>query len=328
MSQSQIQQEQHQAREVVARTVMCTPTGRHCPGQPSPMAIKIARKNALGLEFAAHYPDAAAQLEQEQQRQDAFHRVMHETSRLLLDHGIEHICIKFRKLYRYYDSNVDVVVDPRQWAQSVELIQGQGYTPHVMFKEPDKIMFDKPASVSVHLHPGVTWNGVPYFDQQSLWRRSTRSADRPWLELAPEDDFLVNLAHNLFENYEVSLGDVLYFKRFIEAHTFDLGALEQIAAANGWRYGFRQAYRQIHTLVRAWTHAQHTGTISAELLRYPYQIQMPVLARTFGQRIASNLGGLRLRTALREVYAYPAFYALKRRHDLPWLAQLEARLRS
>lgn len=328
MNTSQSQQEQRQAREVVARTVMCAGATQRCPGLPSALEIKIARKNALGLEFIAHYPDATALLEQEQQRSDAFRRVMRETSQLLQDHGFEHICIKFRKLYRYYDSNVDVVVDPRQWRQSVELLQHQGYTPHVMFKEPDKIMFDKPEAVSVHLHPGVTWNGVPYFDQPSLWRRSTRSADGPWLELAPEDDVLVNLAHNLFENYEVSLGDALYFKRLMETYAFDPEDLERIAAANGWRYGFQQAYRQMRTLVSAWTHVEPTGALPANLLDYPYQIQMPVLARTFSQRIASNLSGLRLRTALREVYAYPAFYALKRRHDLPWLVSLEARLRS
>jgi hypothetical protein len=322
----QIQSDQCQARERVARAVMCGPAA-YRGERPGALELQIARKNALGLEFVAHYPDAVDLLQQEQRRQDEFQRVMQATSRLLQAHEIDHICIKFRKRYRYYDSNVDVIVAQQQWTHAVALLSNEGYEPHIMFKEPDKIMFDKPGEVSVHMHPGVTWNGVPYFDEQALWRHSTPSADGPWCELSDDYHVLVNLAHNVFENYEVSLGDVLFFKRFMANVHLDPADLERIAADNGWRYGFQQAYAQMCDLVTAWDRAEQSGEIPVHLLDYPYQIGMPVLARAFSQRVAGNLAGKRLRMALREIYAYPAFYVLKRRHDLPWLVRLESWLR-
>ena len=107
---------------------------------------------------------------EETARSQAFRRAMQETSSLLAAHHVPHIYIKFRKLYQYYDSNVDVIVARKQWQAAIAALESEGYAGHVMFKEPDKIMFScRGARVSVHLHPGVTWNGVPYFSEDELW---------------------------------------------------------------------------------------------------------------------------------------------------------------
>ncbi len=191
-----------------------------------------------------------------------------------------------------------------------------------MFKEPDKIMFSRAGSpVSVHLHPGVTWNGVSYFGEDELWSHACPSAEGAWLEMTGEYDYLINLAHNVFENYEISLGDMLYFRRFLQKNSLEVHRLEAVAAANGWRLGFRQMQAQVNALDKAWDEAIRTGAIPASLLTYPYRISGPALARAFCERIARNVGQRNFRPALREAYAYPAFYALKRRHDLPFLAR-------
>jgi hypothetical protein len=303
--------------ETVARSVMYQ--RRDPGGSPGENALKIARKNSLGLEFAQYFPEEADMLAQERERFDQFEQALAETSSLLDRYGIPHIYIKFRKHYHYYDSNVDVVVRPREWRGAIAALNQEGYAGNVMFKEPDKIMFSRPdRRVSVHLHPGVTWNGVPYFNEEALWENSRPSGDYPAREMNDTYDYLINLAHNVFENYEVSLGDVLYFQRHLQTCTLDASEMEQIAAANGWQYGFRQAYAQVIELTRAWELARQQKPIPPGLLTYPYQISMPVLARAYYERIASNLAGRRFGPAFREVYAYPSFYMLKRRHDLPF----------
>lgn len=294
--------------------------------QPGAVEVKLARKNSVGLEFASHYPAASDLLGEEQGRFDAFQQAMLDTSALLAARGIPHIYIKFRKLYRYYDSNVDVVVRREQWQAAIAALEAAGYSGNVMFKEPDKIMFSRSGStVSIHLHPGVTWNGVPYFGEDELWSHAFPSAEGAWLEMTGEYDYLINLAHNVFENYEISLGDMLYFRRFLQKNSLEVHKLEAVAAANGWRLGFRQLQAQVAALVKAWDEASNeavqTGTLPASLLAYPYQISGPALARAFWERIARNVGGGKIRPALREAYAYPAFYALKRRHDLPFLSR-------
>jgi hypothetical protein len=76
-------------------------------------------------------------------------------------------------------------------------------------------------------------------------------------------------------------------------------------------------------MIKAWEEAKQSGKIPSRLLAYPYPIAVPVLAGAFSERIASNLSGRRFGAALREVYAYPSFYALKRRHELPILNRLK-----
>jgi hypothetical protein len=309
-----------QPYEQVARVSMFGRLSKSTAGQPGDKEMQIARKNHVGLEFISHYPAAVSQQTSEQEKYRAFQSAMEDTSMLLDRHGIAHIYIKFRKQYLYYDSNVDVIVGKEQWAQTCALLKEKGYSGHVMFKEPDKIMFSKPeAPVSIHLHPGVTWNGVQYFSIEELWENSLPSSDFAAREMTPPYDFLINIAHNLFENYDLSLGDVLYFKRMVERHSIAAGPLEQAAIQNGWGYGFRQVFGQALRLVKEWEAAEQADQIPRTLLAYPYRITPLVLAQAYWQRFTSNVMRKDFRSALREMYAYPSFYALQRRHDLAFL---------
>jgi len=309
-----------QAYEQVARMVMFSVPENIISGQPGEKEIKIARKNHLGLEFISHYPEAATFQTQEREKYNAFQLALQETSALFEMHGIPHIYIKFRKHYLYYDSNVDVIVRKDQWAHTISILKENGYSGHVMFKEPDKIMFSKPGiPVSIHLHPGVTWNGVPYFSSDNLWRNSDPSSNFTAREMTFEYDFLINIAHNLFENYDISLGDTLYFKRMLQLHSYDAERLEHVAAENGWLYGFQQVFGLVTELVETWEAAEQSSHIPEKLLIYPYRISKAVLVYAYSQRIAWNIAESRFGPALREIYAYPSFYALKRRHDLPFL---------
>lgn len=310
-----------QPRVNVARTVMFGAAAAE-RAELDPREVNLARKNSLGLEFAAYYPGAVSDYREEQFRYEQYQHVLLQTSSLLEHHQIPHLYIKFRKLYGYYDSNVDVVVPGVDWRRTIEILQGEGYSGHVMFKEPDKIMFSKPGQlISIHLHPGVTWNGVPYFSEVELWQHSRPAADCAAYELSPEYDFMVNLAHDVFENYEFSLGDTLYFSRCMEMQPLDPGPLKAIASSNGWGHAFDEVYLHLRELLKGWEDARRTREIPAKLLGYPYAIPLPMLARAFWERIRYHLQRREIKRALREVYAYPAFYALKRRHDLPFLSR-------
>jgi hypothetical protein len=306
--------------ESIVRKVILNQTGEVSPAQPDEREWKVARKNHVGLEWIIHYSSAPELQAQEWERYHRFQIALEETSDLFHKKAIPHIYIKFRKHYHYYDSNVDLLVEREQWRQAIALLEEDGYSGHVMFKEPDKIMFSKSErTVSVHLHPGVTWNGVRYFDAQDLWENSRPSTEYPAQEMNESYDFLINLAHNIFENYEISLGDILYFQRHLQSFPLDFGQMEEVAARNGWRYGYQQSLAQVIQIIKAWDEAKESGKIPATLLDFPYPIGLPVLVGAFSERISNNLAGRRFGPALREVYAYPSFYALKRRHELPIL---------
>jgi hypothetical protein len=304
------------ARARVALVVM----GRLVPNpseSPSHREMSIARKNGVGFEYADHFPNAAAIQSAENDRLTAFLSTLEKTSESFQAAKIPHILIKHRRRYRYYDSNVDVVVLRGDWNRAIDLLHARGYAGNVMFKEPDKIMFNHPAKrASVHLHPGVTWNGVPYISTECLWRNAHPQRNDFRRELSDEFEFLVSVGHLLFENYEITLGDLLSFSRDLQTGAIDVARLSAIARANRWEWGFRQVYEQVATLVEKWNDIPDDADVRGHLLSYPYQIPPAVLARTYSRRIVGNARDGNWRRALREIYAYPAFYALKRRHDL------------
>jgi hypothetical protein len=312
----------HSARARVALIVM----GLLVPNavdSPTEREMSVARKNGVGFEYADHFPNAAAILAGEQDRLAGFLDSLEETSESLQAAEVPHILIKHRRRYRYYDSNVDVVVSRGDWNRVVKLLQARGYAGNVMFKEPDKIMFEHPAKrISVHLHPGVTWNGVPYISTECLWRNSHPQGNEFRRELSDEFEFLVNVGHVLFENYEITLGDVFSFSRDLQKRAIDSAKLSCIASANRWRWGFEQVFEQVESLAHNWGATTDKAAVPNQLLNYPYQIPPAVLARAYSRRIVGNVRDGYLRRALREVYAYPTFYALKRRHDLPALRRL------
>jgi hypothetical protein len=307
------------ARARVALTLM----GLRAPNavhKPTQREMTIARKNGVGFEYASQFPNAASILAEEQERLTAFLDALEETASALQAEEIPHIWIKHRRSYRFYDSNVDVVVAPGDWNRTVKLLQEQDYTGHVMFKEPDKIMFDHPAKrVSVHLHPGVSWNGVPYISSTWLWSNSQPQGNEFRREMSDEIEVLIGVGHALFENYEISLGDLVSFGRVLQERSVNSKKLASVAAANGWGWGFEQVFAQASSLAEVWTNASDNANVPNHFFDYPYRIPPQVLARAYARRIFSNIRTGRLRNALREVYTYPTFYALKRRHDLPGL---------
>lgn len=314
-----IAETRHAARARVALVVfgMLVPNPLESPTQ---LEMSFARKNSVGFEYADHFPNALAILADENDRFADFLNALEETSESFQAAKIPHIMIKHRRRYRYYDSNVDVVVSHNDWNRATDLLHSRGYSGNVMFKEPDKMMFDHPDKrTSVHLHPGVTWNGVPYVSTECLWSNSHPQGNRFRRELSDEFEFLVSVGHVLFENYEITLGDLLSFSRDLQTSNMNVARLSGIARASHWEWGFEQVFEQMATLMDHWNITTDVAAVPDDLLGYPYQIPPAVLARTYSRRIVSNARGGYWRRALREVYAYPAFYALKRRHDLPWL---------
>jgi hypothetical protein len=300
-------------RTALARTVMLG----HWPSDAAPdLALRLARANGVGLEFARHLPDGPIRQEEEARGARFRTRVL-EASALLGAARIEHIIFKCDRHYVYYDSNVDVIVRPGDWPHARRALQVAGYRGNVMFKEPDKVMFSRPGDpTSVHLHAGVTWNGVPYFDDDALWRRSVRDPLLPERRrLDGQDELAVNLAHNLFENYEVSLGDALYFRRALAAAPA-LDDLEIHARCNGWLGGLGAALAHAHSLAEDWATSERTGHVTPRLANFPYRLPRSTLAQAYSERITANVRARHLRRAAREAYAYPTFYALWWRHDL------------
>lgn len=101
------------------------------------------------------------------------------------------------------DEDIDLVlINPLQRPEAVALLQQNGYVLHnnlSKIRETDKDFYQKTGEPFViHLHRAISWNTVPYLNTSTVFSRSAATQSYP--RISPEDEFLIIVAHSIFEN--------------------------------------------------------------------------------------------------------------------------------
>lgn len=158
------------------------------------------------------------------------------------DAGINDIMIKSCGILPYTSDNLDVLIKPECKHKAITVLQKLGYVRLVNLEEPFKFFFRKfnmgREICTIHLHERVGWGGIPFLDDNSLWKRCRRSAKDSLLKIpSVEDGLLITAAHAFFENREVKLADLVIILRYFEEYDVDWDYMESIAKKRGWLYG-------------------------------------------------------------------------------------------
>lgn len=159
----------------------------------------------------------------------------------LLDRDIRGILFKSAGVapsFPFTSDNLDFLVKPEYIEQGREVLLDLGYVELRNVEEPLKLLFrkfDGGESVSaIHLHGTVGW-GVPFMDDDALWRRIRESADDPLVLVpGPEDALLVNIAHAFYEDKSLKLLDLVRIRHCLRAADIDYDDVERIARERGW----------------------------------------------------------------------------------------------
>lgn len=143
--------------------------------------------------------------------------------------------------FPYTSDNMDTLVRREHIRPAREILGELGYVELRNIEEPLKFLFRKFAggeSVSaIHLHGTVGW-GVPFLDDDALWRRIRVSEDDPLVIVpAPGDALLVTVAHAFYENKSFKLQDIARIRHCLHIGNVDFPDIEKIARERGWEDG-------------------------------------------------------------------------------------------
>lgn len=155
--------------------------------------------------------------------------------------GIPCICFKSAGIapsFPYTSDNVDILVHPHHIEEARRVLLGLDYIELRNAEEPAKWLFRRfraGRSVSaIHLHARVGWE-EGFMLEPHLWKRAGPSADDPmtWVP-GPEDAVLINLAHGLIENKDISLHDLLKVRYALRGGPIDWDYMDRVARERGW----------------------------------------------------------------------------------------------
>jgi thymidylate kinase len=194
---------------------------------------------------ALETPVLAPLLEAERLACDRQRRAFLAAAEALADAGIATVLFKTHGPYPYTSSNVDVLVPPGAIARAVAALAAIGHHEMVHYWEPNKRLLRRfrgtECDVMIHLHEKVSWIVLAFLDMEALWSRTRTTCDPALTHVAPEDMVAALLAHAVYENNKVRLGDVWKVRQAVAERGFDWSEVVRIAALRSWLPGLALA---------------------------------------------------------------------------------------
>lgn len=163
--------------------------------------------------------------------------------------------IKSIRCYPYVDSNIDIIVEKKQWRLLSDAICERSWRKPRLdelleqtFVEPYKLKYKATAGdlAAAHFYAGVRWRYAAPFrlsgiDPGLLWRRlpedyrdTVRSPDDLNI-LVPTDEFdmVIQAAHVTIENYRLTIGEIIHIGSTLAKPGFDRARMDEIARCLG-----------------------------------------------------------------------------------------------
>ncbi|MFH0952036.1 MAG: hypothetical protein V1838_02485 [Patescibacteria group bacterium] len=251
-----------------------------------------------------------------------FWQSVNQLNQLLDKTACRHLFIKTIKPYPYNDGNIDVVCATEEdFSRAVVVARKAGRQATMSYHEPDKIMFrlytdtveQKPAW---HLHRAVSWNGVNYLGNQSLFAdRIMATSDGVTIPVpGPAHAILINAGHALFENFVIPLGE-LYDTSENSILIDNWPQIYAEARQSGWERGLMNYLSLIASLAAelGFRHALPADIKPSKIkLRLPLPIPLTQQLKAFAERLGYNCRYRHYRYVCRESYAYPLFYLIEK----------------
>jgi thymidylate kinase len=213
--------------------------------------------------------------------------------------GIESIFIKAVGLepsFPHTSDNLDAYIVPAQGDAARQAMRRLGYVELRNIEEPNKYLFKRFRAgeevCAIHMHLRIEWS-VSFLFEARVWERRRVAPDDAALRIpSPEDAMLITIAHSLYENKCVKLGDLARVNYCLAHHTLDWNYIWETAGSKGWAAGLAAALllydrldRSLYAgpllpgeqIDRAWAHLggrrrRQVEAYLAEDARFPFPI--------------------------------------------------------
>lgn len=203
--------------------------------------LSLRKKYGDAIDDTPMAPYLQSDRAEYQKQRDEFERIR---SALRVD-GVETMLFKSVGLYpsfAYLSSNIDVIVPGGKADTARKRLASMGYVELVNVEEPKKFLFrmfpGDGSSFALHLHEQIGW-GVPFVDNEPLWRNARPADDDPDITIpGPVEALLAALAHWFYEDKSLSLGNLLTSAFAVRHLGCPLETPAKSAARRGWAEGY------------------------------------------------------------------------------------------
>lgn len=182
--------------------------------------------------------------------------------------------------FPHTSDNLDAYIPPAQGPAARRILRELGYVELRNIEEPNKYLFKRFRAgdevCAVHLHLRLEWS-VSFLFEDRAWERRRIAPDDASLSIPSlEDALLITLAHALYENKALKLGDVMRVHHCLE-HALDWEYIWHTARSKGWAFGLAFALLA-HDKIDRWLYAEPAlpeaeRRRAAETLRGPLRRQ-------------------------------------------------------
>jgi hypothetical protein len=199
---------------------------------PHFFAIKLLNEKEFDLEAAVYLQ----RLKEEWERWFySFKRTVTFLDAALEKQGLPYLLIKTYRCYPWLTHDVDILV--MDFKSALKKLKDYGLYVH--FTEKNQAMCVRRDLIPIGLHGKISWSGVTCLEEKFLWDnfRRVRIEEIEINIPSVEGDIATYLAHIIFEQHRITLGELLYTYKFSSKVKWDL--LWEQASNNCWLKSFK-----------------------------------------------------------------------------------------
>ena len=157
--------------------------------------------------------------------------------------GISFVFIKSPGYFPLFSDNLDIIIHPHSAKEAKRVLEENNYFELFKWSEAFKAYYRKYKGtsevLSVHLHEKVAWDGKIFLDFEKCYNDKQEMKNFSGYYMpGPENAFIITLAHAIFENKYILLGDYQNLIYLIHNFSLDLHKITKLVGQYSWSQGF------------------------------------------------------------------------------------------
>ncbi len=196
-------------------------------------------KNTIKWFYKSKILPEGETLKNEQIRAEILYTILKRLSEYFEKSKITYTLLKQYKLVKRIGSDLDILVEDKKFNEVIKYLINNNWVIQFSEKhEKFKIRLLKVIDgkiVALHIHRRISWNGIEYLDFKEILKRRVKY--QRIYHPSKEDEFMIIMAHALFENNKIPLIDLLILKDLL-TQKLDYNYIKMQTKRFGWYPAF------------------------------------------------------------------------------------------
>lgn len=170
---------------------------------------------------------------------------------------IPFIFIKSPGYFPLFSDNLDIIINPKNSIKAKKILEKNNYFELFKWSEPFKAYYRKYENtseiLSIHLHEKVAWDGNIFLDHDFCFNDAQEMNSLPGYYMpGVENSIIITLAHSLYENKYILLGDYQKILYLFKNQNVDISKVLKRVKQYNWEDGFKYIIQKYLNIEKSW----------------------------------------------------------------------------